>query len=111
LLHDDAAFRHISYGNCGPHYSVNDGRLNYTWFADDGLEFVFDQEADPHDRHDLAEDPAYREQSVHMRQLMLQWMEEHDDARANAAVFGGQAKRRAFAPSTSRSGWNNRGRH
>lgn len=111
LLHDDAAFRHISYGNCGPHYSVNDGRLKYTWFADDGLEFVFDQEADPHDRHDLAEDPAYREQSVHMRQLMLQWMEEHDDARANAAVFGGQAKRRAFAPSTSRSGWNNRGRH
>jgi len=111
LYEDDPPFRRYSYGNCGPHYCVNDGRFKYTWFADDGLELLFDQDNDPYDGHDLAEDPDHRQRAVHMRQLMLQWMEENDDPRVQEANFDGQVRRRMTVPPTSRSGWNNRGRH
>ncbi len=111
LYRDDPPFRQYSYGNCGPHYCVNDGRFKYTWFADDGIEFLFDQENDPHDCHDLSEDPGHQERVGHMRQLMLQWMENNGDARLQDANFEGRVRRRIMVPPTSRSGWNNRGRH
>lgn len=110
-MSDDAPFRKYSYGNCGDNYGVTDGRFKYTWFASDGLEFLFDQELDPNDCHDLAGEPAHRDQVALFRNLTIEWMEQNGDPRAKAAAFGGGRGKRPSAAPFPRTGWNNRGRH
>ena len=39
----------------------------------------FDMAADPEERHDLIDDPAYRELVLEYAQKMLSWRMNHDD--------------------------------
>jgi len=41
-------------------YGITDGRYNYCWFGDNGLEMLFDHDTDPREAHDLVDDPAHR---------------------------------------------------
>ncbi|MCB0522513.1 MAG: sulfatase-like hydrolase/transferase [Lewinellaceae bacterium] len=42
-------------------------------------EELFDTQADPHEIHDLANDPAYADKLKELRQACLQWVEDIDD--------------------------------
>jgi arylsulfatase A-like enzyme len=51
----------------------------YNYYPD-GYAELYDMEADPHERHNLAADPAQKERIEHMKDLLLQWMITADEA-------------------------------
>ena len=41
--------------------ALSDGRSKYIWYGDEGIEFLFDQQNDLRDCHDLSAAPAWQE--------------------------------------------------
>ncbi len=49
---------------------LTDGRIKYVWNFHNGSEQLFDLECDPHELHDVAAEPAYRETLEALRRAM-----------------------------------------
>ncbi|MCC7408259.1 MAG: arylsulfatase [Phycisphaeraceae bacterium] len=56
-LHGEHTY-HLCPEHAGSAHYLTDGREKYIWFSNDGHEQLFDLDADPHETHDLARDPA-----------------------------------------------------
>jgi arylsulfatase A-like enzyme len=112
LLRDPgAAFRPYTCGVIGRVYGLSDGHYKYQWFSDDNLEFLFDQQQDPRDCHDLAEDPAHRGTLDRCRQQLLDWMSAHGDPQAKDGRLVPVPRTWDVAEAKATNNWNNRGRH
>jgi arylsulfatase A-like enzyme len=111
MLGERGAFREATYGNCGVVYGVSDAQTKYMWFSDDDYEFLFDLQNDPHDLHDLSEDPKWQDVLEKQRQRIVDWMAANNDPH----VVDGKLNPIPgdFDPAWARasSNWNNRGRH
>jgi len=57
-------------GERSNHYIV-DGRFKYAWYSQTGLEQLFDTQADPHDLHDLIDEPRHRRTVEELRGLLI----------------------------------------
>jgi arylsulfatase A-like enzyme len=116
LLSDDpdgdaGAFRDYTCGNCNVVYGVSDGRTKYMWFSDDDYEFLFDQENDPHDLHDLSDDPAWQATAAEQRRRLIDWMAANDDPHVVDGQLHPIPVDRDLDYARASSIWNNRGRH
>jgi len=112
LLDENANFREKSFGNCSVLYTVMDGRFKYIWAGDDGYEFLFDTHVDPRDCDDLAEKEEYKDMLITFRKDLINWLEVNDDPH----VEDGKLKtipyyKELLKTASSRTSWNNRGRH
>lgn len=111
LKNEGAPFRPYSCGRCGPAFAVTDGRTMYHWFADDGIELLFDRRNDPREMHDLSEDPASRGRLEECRARLVEWMSRHGDPLVAGGKLPRMEKNWHFEVGASRNNWNNRGRH
>jgi arylsulfatase len=53
-------------------HALTDGRMKYIWRPADGVEQLFDLEADPREERDLSSDAAGRDQLLRWRRLLIQ---------------------------------------
>lgn len=60
-------------------FGITDGRYNYCWFGDEGLELLFDHDEDPRECRDLSGLPEYKEVRDRMRQALTDHLGAHDD--------------------------------
>ncbi len=58
--------------------TIRKGALKYSIYPGVG-EFLFDLNNDPHELHNLMNDPDYTETARELRQNLLDWMRENDD--------------------------------
>ena len=69
---NSVAWRDWMHGECAPGYHpeeachfLTDGRTIYAWYSQTGRELMFDLETDPHELHDLMQDPGAGEHLPH----------------------------------------------
>lgn len=102
------AFREISFGRCQHYYAATDGRYKLHWSGSDDVTLLFDEQNDPHDLHDLADDPDHAAALERLRTALVAWMETNGDPNVSDSqlVFAEEPGN----PITRPSGvWNNRG--
>jgi len=105
------AFRPYSCGQVTSHFGVSDGRYRYQWIADQGMEYLFDQDHDPCDAHDLADDPAHAAKLAELRTALIAWLERHQDHHVEGGQLRAQPREWYLEEGRSINHWNNRGRH
>lgn len=66
-------FVHIEHAPV--HHALTDGREKYIWFAADGCEQLFSLSDDPDECHDLAGDPAARDNLAAWRQRLIRFLQ------------------------------------
>ncbi len=85
---DKPMFLHVQYRDQMPImqelYRLRDkGRLSYEqalWFRSrKPPEELFDTQTDPHELHNLAEDPRYRAKLLELRRALDDWLQTHED--------------------------------
>ena len=54
------------------YFGITDGRWKYTWFPEGSRELLFDLEADPHEQHDLSQDPGYAETCSEFHSVLVE---------------------------------------
>lgn len=111
LLDDGAPFRSYTFGRCAEVFGMSDGRTKYMWFAQDDYEFLFDQENDPNDCHDLADDPDCRDTLEMWRERLISYFERQGDEHARDGRLRPNLREVDLEQARARTGWNNRGRH
>ncbi|MGC9349703.1 MAG: sulfatase-like hydrolase/transferase, partial [Anaerolineae bacterium] len=121
LLGEEGAFRDYSCGNCNIVYGVSDGETKYMWFGDgaladgtvleDGVQFLFDLENDPHDLRDLSEDPDWQETLALQRRRLIDWMAANDDPHVKHGELKVIPQDWDLERARASVIWNNRGRH
>jgi arylsulfatase A-like enzyme len=111
MLGECDAFREYTCGNCNVVYGVSDGLTKYMWFSDDDMEFLFDLQNDPHDLHDLADDPAWQPQLRTARERLVSWLEAHDDPHVEDGKLKPLPGPWDLDWARASNSWNNRGRH
>lgn len=105
------AYRPHVVGQVTSHFGVSDGRFRYQWIADEGWEYLFDQDADPCDEHDLADDPAHADKLAELRAHLVAWLERHGDLHVEGGQLRAQPREWHLEDGRSINLWNNRGRH
>jgi arylsulfatase len=108
---DRSTFRPHTCGHITTHYGISDGRYRYQWEASTGLEFLFDQDRDPCDEHDLAGAPAHAGRLAELRRSLTTWMAAHDDPHARGGQLVPAPREHGPDRGHSPNPWNNRGRH
>ncbi len=63
-------------------YGITDGKYNYCWFGDNGLEMLFDHDEDPREERDLSELPEYQEHRTRLRKALHDHLAAQGDPRA-----------------------------
>lgn len=106
-----SAFRDFTCGNITSHYGISDGRFRYQWVGDSGLEFLFDQDADPRDCRDLADDPAHAADKARLRAALTAWMARHGDEHVVDGALTVCPQPEGPDVGYAVNHWNNRGRH
>jgi arylsulfatase A-like enzyme len=107
----DAAFRQFSFGRCNEHFAVSDGRFRMQWSSEQDLYYLFDQDNDPRDCHDLADHPDFADVRRRLQEALTEWMQHHEDPLAASGTLQPQTVNRNLQFGTARNNWNNRGRH
>lgn len=107
----EADFRPYSCGRCGSAFAVTDGRTRYHYFADDGIELLFDLQKDPLECRDLSEDAAWKGSLDEARARLVDWMASHGDPLAKGKDLPKVDRNWNFEIGKARNPWNNRGRH
>ncbi|MGC9451894.1 MAG: sulfatase-like hydrolase/transferase [Oceanipulchritudo sp.] len=104
-------FREISFGNCNSSFAASDGRFRYQWCGEHDYEYLFDQESDPRDEHDLADDPGYDGVKKALRTALIEWMAAHEDPHIDNGRLQAIPEERKLERGHAINNWNNRGRH
>lgn len=103
--------REYLYGRCNSHFAVTDGRYRYQWAGADDLEFLFDQDHDARDLHDLSGEPAHQATRARLRSALTAWMQQHDDPHVVGGVLTALPGSHRHEHGRAVNHWNNRGRH
>jgi len=111
ILDAESEFREYSFGMCNGSYGVSDGRFRYQWASEEGYHYLFDQESDPFDEHDLSGREEYAEKLARFREALLEWMQAHDDPHAEDGQLRVIPVDRGLEAAHAINNWNNRGRH
>lgn len=101
----------LGFGRCNDSFAASDGRYRYQWSGDHGYEYLFDQERDPRDEHDLADQPDYAAIKAQLRNALTDWMGRHDDPHVNGGRLVAIPVDHHLERAGAINNWNNRGRH
>jgi arylsulfatase A-like enzyme len=106
-----ASFRPMTFGNCNESFAVSNGRFRYQWSGEHGYEYLFDQDSDPRDEHDLSDLHEFRAVRDELRQALIEWMGAHGDPHIEDGDLKVIPVDRALERGEAANIWNNRGRH
>ena len=83
----DRTFLHGEHATCYSYEQANhyltDGEMKYIWFPHDGSEQLFDLVDDPHELHNLAEDPECADTLASWRGCMIEELQDRPEGFSN----------------------------
>ncbi len=104
-------FREFTLGACEGSYCINDGHHKYLWFAEGGIEQLFDLATDPNDLHDLSDTPEGKPVCETLRTSLVSALESMDDEHAREGRLVSHPAEIDETALRAEKAWNNRGRH
>jgi arylsulfatase A-like enzyme len=61
------------------HHALTDGTEKYIWWVKDGSEQLFNSDDDPHELHDLSEDPGSRDRLEAWRRRLIEKLKDRPE--------------------------------
>jgi arylsulfatase A-like enzyme len=111
-LRDNSGPREVTCGEIGQTAFSTDGRYKYIWFAEGGVELLFDSVEDPEDLHNLAGRDELAETKQRLRAELITYLQGHDRPMADGgklAVIEPDTRPEALRRDRARNPFANRG--